>query len=246
MFSWNAVSWSISTEFYFYLIFPILLVNIENTWPWKLAIALMVALSIFPILTALGAPSSSSDLNAVTIYPVVYAGLGRSFEFCLGMSAWVIWNKHLRHRELTFATWSLIEVSAPLLVCVWSLKFFTILALVPASTNMWFSIAGSAIPFAILITAVASARGLVGKILSVSPFVLLGEISFSIYMLHQILMKIFANVPPQYVSEWTVFGNFSSFRRRATRLLKGQARLSFFLRPPSQLGIPSSAINPAE
>jgi peptidoglycan/LPS O-acetylase OafA/YrhL len=46
--------------------------------------------------------------------------------------------------------------------------------------------------FAILIGAVASGRGVVGSILSNRVLVYLGEISFSIYMIHQVLLKVFA------------------------------------------------------
>jgi peptidoglycan/LPS O-acetylase OafA/YrhL len=50
------------------------------------------------------------------------------------------------------------------------------------------------------------ARGVIGKFLSLRVFVWLGEISFSIYMLHQVLLRTFTNLPKQYVSEWTLFG----------------------------------------
>ena len=44
--------------------------------------------------------------------------------------------------------------------------------------------------FAVLIAVMASGRGVIGRAISVRPAVFLGEISFSVYMLHQILMKM--------------------------------------------------------
>jgi peptidoglycan/LPS O-acetylase OafA/YrhL len=47
-FSLNAVSWTISTEWAFYLLFPVLILGFKSTWHWKLlgAAALLVGLMI--------------------------------------------------------------------------------------------------------------------------------------------------------------------------------------------------------
>ena len=45
IFAWNSVSWSISTEFFFYLAFPWLLVDIGRTWHWKLFAAAAIAVA---------------------------------------------------------------------------------------------------------------------------------------------------------------------------------------------------------
>ena len=48
-FSYNAVSWSISTEFFFYFIFSFLIINWNSTWLIKLGLsgALLIALMYF-------------------------------------------------------------------------------------------------------------------------------------------------------------------------------------------------------
>jgi peptidoglycan/LPS O-acetylase OafA/YrhL len=38
-FSFNAVSWSLSAEMFFYALFPLLILDIEKTWAWKLSSA---------------------------------------------------------------------------------------------------------------------------------------------------------------------------------------------------------------
>ncbi|MBV4474634.1 acyltransferase family protein [Pseudomonas botevensis] len=43
MFSWNSVSWSISTEVFFYLAFPFLVIGIKKNWAIKLLVAALVS-----------------------------------------------------------------------------------------------------------------------------------------------------------------------------------------------------------
>jgi peptidoglycan/LPS O-acetylase OafA/YrhL len=65
------------------------------------------------------------------------------------------------------------------------------LALIPEVFSAWLRTMGSAWVFAILLVSLASARGMVGRFLSARIFVWLGEISFAVYMIHQILLKFF-------------------------------------------------------
>jgi peptidoglycan/LPS O-acetylase OafA/YrhL len=88
--------------------------------------------------------------------------------------------------------------------------------------------------FAILIAVVASGRGVVGLILSNRVLVYLGEISFSIYMLHLVLMKIFAFsfvpelpvTPLMYFSALLFLASCSYFmiEKPAQRLLKSRSK----------------------
>jgi len=86
-FSWNAVSWSISTELYFYLAFPFLLIDIKQTWPFKLAGSIALMLAVVFVINAEGWPADSNNLNEPTVKSATYANpLVRGFEFCLGMA----------------------------------------------------------------------------------------------------------------------------------------------------------------
>ena len=50
LFSWNSVSWSISTEICFYLCFPFLLANVERSWLRNLLISCLLAVGVFGVL----------------------------------------------------------------------------------------------------------------------------------------------------------------------------------------------------
>jgi peptidoglycan/LPS O-acetylase OafA/YrhL len=65
----------------------------------------------------------------------------------------------------------------------------------PTSLVDWVGTAGSsAIPAALLIFVMATGKGIIGRILSTTPFVVLGEISYSMYLLHvPIIHYVFVN-----------------------------------------------------
>jgi len=58
-FSYNAVSWSISTEVFLYLAFPLLLFRLSRTWHWKLALAFLLVLIM--AMLARGVNDASPD-----------------------------------------------------------------------------------------------------------------------------------------------------------------------------------------
>jgi peptidoglycan/LPS O-acetylase OafA/YrhL len=203
VFSWNGVSWSISTEFFFYLAFPFLLINLHRNWHIKLILSLLPLLALALLAPTIDIPAKTNEVDQASTFLITYANpLFRGFEFCLGMSAWVIWNGLSRRQRFRghATTW---EVFALAVATVWfSLVFYSVL--VPFANTMpvlgpWLTVSGSSWVFAVLIVALAHGEGVVGKLLSAKLCVWLGEISFAIYMVHQILLKIFVTRLP----EWT-------------------------------------------
>jgi peptidoglycan/LPS O-acetylase OafA/YrhL len=192
-FSWNAVSWSISTEAFFYLAFPLLLVNIRRTWHWKLLGAALVAGAMILVLKAFSLPPYAG-INEISIESATYTNpLIRGFEFCLGMATWVLWDRYIRRARWPSYVWTALELTVLAIIVFWLGKgFLAVHAHIKMVTfTLLFERAGSAWLFAILIAVIAAGRGIVGRILSERPLVVLGEVSFSIYMLHQILLKFF-------------------------------------------------------
>jgi peptidoglycan/LPS O-acetylase OafA/YrhL len=192
-FSYNSVSWSISTEAFFYLAFPLLLVNIRKTWLLKLIVSGVCAL-LWALAFRMAGTPIDGGMDQITLASAIYANpIVRGFEFCLGVSTWVVWDRYIKRPRLSAGTWTAIEGFTIAATIAW--LYFAVGALSNAiqheTLRALFNENGSCCVFAILIAVIASGRGWFGKALSRKPFIFLGHISFSIYMLHQILMKMF-------------------------------------------------------
>lgn len=193
VFSWNSPSWSISTEWFFYLMFPLLLKDIHRTWPWKLALFAAI-IGAYGALFALFEIPAYSDPQDLSVMFLAYSSpLFRGFEFVLGMASYVMWQT-LNRRVIGRAAATGLETAAVLVIVWWALSgFWAGQALAQGSVlaEQWYKSSASCLVCAGLIVAVAAGRGPLGWLLSRQPLVWLGEISFSLYMVHQIIMKAF-------------------------------------------------------
>src|SRR5262245_8865784 len=120
-FGYNAPSWSISTELFFYLCFPFLILDWRRSWWWKWTLtALLVAAAILAGIR-LGLPSVSSD-DRVTLHGLLYINpIGRLFEFVTGMvacSAFRLIHPHYLKLPAFAATLVEIAVFASTACCV--------------------------------------------------------------------------------------------------------------------------------
>lgn len=243
-FSWNSVSWSISTEMFFYLAFPFLLVNISRTWHWKILGAALFAALLIALLYLARVPVESADFNRMTaVYATYPSPLMRGFEFVLGMSTNVLWKKYLRLQSRSLMWWTVVELIA-LAICVWWLLsgFFVVQRQISNPwLNLFFQPAGSCWAFALVIGSFASGRGLVGQLLSMRAIVFFGEISFSIYMLHLILIKAFVTTfawpgVPEFVYFSALFVLatvvYLLVEKPAQRLLRGTGKVKMLHAPP--------------
>lgn len=183
---------------FFYLAFPFLLINIKKTWHWKLLGSVLLALLVVVVLRLFNVPRDGG-VNEVSLYSAVYANpFVHGFEFCLGMAAWVLWEHFLKRKEMSLLFWSLLEIGISVITLAWLYKgFYVLFPYVPsAALQLIVNQNGSCFLFAVLIAVTASGRGVLGKMLSARALVFGGEISFSIYMLHQILFKFFSGWLP--------------------------------------------------
>lgn len=197
-FSYNAPSWSISTEFFFYLAFPLLIYQWESTWQVKLILAMGGVLLTVLLSKQLNLPFSSSNNEVLTSNSLIYIHpISRLFEFVFGILLVSSWRKKVSHIQWTrsHATW--IEVSAVLFAC--ASMYFTA-PLVKALQNtgedtiaVWFAGSGSMFAFGVLIYIMALGRGRISEWLSHPILVMLGEISFSLYLLHYTLLSYYRN-----------------------------------------------------
>ena len=206
-FSYNAPSWSISTEAFFYLTFPFLIYRWPQTWRQKLLASgfLLVGLMVYC------AASSAPDYTAwLYINP-----LSRLFEFLVGASIALGYNCTKKTIKWPLGLATSIELFA-LFLCGLGLylKFLYSdwLAGMPlgAGFAQWFDGSGLFLCFGFLIYIVALGRGFLSQLLVVPELVLLGEISFSIYLVHQILIRFYSTLLPYLPSTSGVlaFGAF--------------------------------------
>ncbi len=203
--SFNAVSWSISTEFGFYLFFPLLIYKFRDTWKLKLAMTFLTTIAIIALChnfsIPLGLKSGVGYFGLIITNPVA-----RLFEFNIGMvTALVFMGRVSSYKpEKTIAT--LIELLFFGLLISGMLANRHLMSLVEPLfgevARGWVDIGGiNSVCFALFILLMAFNKGMMSQFLSRPFFVFLGEISFSIYLLHQFLLRGFSDIIQTYAAE---------------------------------------------
>ena len=191
-FSFNGVSWSISAELGFYLLFPLL----ARAKRWWLALPLigLVYLAVFYWLTAIGPQSPAPLWKFSANHLLQQHPLMRCLEFAVGVAV-----QRSLHRESVAVWinriplfWELLGLACVLLFAFNSQRLMCGTA--PGCNSyvgLWLSQSGGMLFFAGFILVMAVSRGWLARALSHRVLVVLGEISFATYMIHQIIVKIF-------------------------------------------------------
>jgi peptidoglycan/LPS O-acetylase OafA/YrhL len=195
-FSYNAVSWSLSTELFFYVVYPILSRSWRKTWRLKVFGCLCLAILMVWVTRRLGLGFYDGSPH-VSIDAMVYINpVARVFEFALGMAAAEIWLRLRPDMSRLPRLWAtLLEAMALVMVyeaMTWLKDQYGALYAhgeISAALLKWLITAGSAPCFAILVVIFAAERGLLSRILSWHILVVLGETSFALYLFHQILFR---------------------------------------------------------
>jgi len=191
VFSGNSVSWSISAEMGFYLLFPMLA---GSRHPGKVAITIgiLIAIGIFQ-LQFFGIKFDEQDPFAFSgASLILQSPFVRVFEFAVGVWAGRVFMGGRLQRAVSSAP-NLAEGMAIILLLVFGLGVNHVGQWLGDTGNVgymiWWCQSGGALFFALLIFVFAHARGKVSHVLSWKPLVFLGEASFALYMVHQIIIK---------------------------------------------------------
>ena len=196
-FSYNSPSWSISTEFFFYLTFPFLIWRWDRTWRMKLFASGLIVTLLIVVSNHFKLPGFVSVDDGLTCSALLYIHpAARLFEFVLGIFIASCWRRYAGSIQWSRSRASLYEAGV-ILLAVASMRFMPKLAgLVngywPGTAAVeWLMGSGSMFVFGLLIFVMAMERGWVTTWLSHPFLVLLGEISFSLYLLHHIFLRYY-------------------------------------------------------
>jgi peptidoglycan/LPS O-acetylase OafA/YrhL len=196
-FSYNQVSWSISTEFFFYLAFPLLIHRWEKTWAIKLLVSGGIVISLISLSNRLQLPEFTWSYEGITRTSLLYIHpASRIFEFIFGIAVFFYSRKNAHRMRRSQFRATLYEIGVILLAgasmhyvapfAKWVEKTWA-----GPATSAWLHGSGSMFFFGLLIYIMAIGRGRVSSWLSHPVMVLLGEISFSLYLLHQPLLRYY-------------------------------------------------------
>ena len=200
-FSYNYASWSISTELFFYLMLPLLL----RISTWQRCAMLLFSLAIVLALALLSAaehlPVWDTSGNQLSSTGLLYTNpLARFAEFLSGVICGVWWVKKTGGRSSSRSVGTVVECAA-MVAFVLAFRFFlrggaTLSSsawMLDASTRSllseWLSHVGLTPFAAVLIVVFAGHKGLLSQALSQRGWVFLGEISFALYLVHQISLR---------------------------------------------------------
>ena len=165
MLTWNAPSWTVSVEFYTYLIFAALVL----IWPRRP----LVSAVIMMLIGAAGVIFVARQVGATYDF-----GIFRCFYgFFCGVLTWCVWR--VAPLKLAGRPWMAAALETALVIGA-----FAYIALIGAPP---FGYAGPLV-FALFIWVYASEQGAVTRLLSLRPLVWLGEISYSIYLVHYLII----------------------------------------------------------
>jgi peptidoglycan/LPS O-acetylase OafA/YrhL len=177
-FSYNTLSWSISTEWGFYLLFPLLL---RLRWPLKLIIPAVLVIGGIAVCHVFALPPYDGR-NVISTLGILYFNpLVRLFEFAFGMCSALLYARTRHHLGNSIWLWTVAEVAAAS-ACVWYVLIERVVLYSYASSSAipvsreYVGYDGFAPIFALLIFALSGERGLLARILGCAPFVFLGEI----------------------------------------------------------------------
>ncbi|MDB4766325.1 acyltransferase [bacterium] len=204
-FAYNGVSWSISTEAFFYLMFPLLV--LKRGWFWSKYLGLTIAIAVF-ILTVNAYTDAINQTGWASVDPLIHCfPLVRLFEFMTGMAVGYLFlaRPNLKTSKRNFCKDTLIEfIAIGLLLAYYRWQYHG-----PRTVELSqvFSVTlvkiGPVFFYAILIFLFSHTRGIVGRLMGSRVMVYLGEISFAFYMIHFLIVNVmsgyhFAPIPQYY------------------------------------------------
>lgn len=192
--AWNAPSWSIACEAIFYILAPFIIYRvIKSAKPYRLFVACLLV-SVVLQITGLyfvreHVRTIQGDLNLSIDFLIYRMPIFRIFDFALGCILFNIAESQKPRLHPNVAI--LIAFLAILFfMMIRSLEFSkgdTFLAAVIYTGELGFFFS---IPFSIIIIIAYSTKSVLSRVLNAPILILLGEASYSLYLLHWLFIKL--------------------------------------------------------
>jgi peptidoglycan/LPS O-acetylase OafA/YrhL len=234
----NGISWTISVEWFFYLLFPFFLLDWRTSEWVKLLVAAVPALLVIAFSNAIHAPQGDwapglTEHGLIYIFPP-----SRLFEFVFGIVCAKTWLSTMDGRKPTAIVSFVFELVAIIGVYL-ALRYCGPVSRTQFVNNIggsagahWLLVNGFTPAFAFLIFVFASSTGPLAAFVGSRLLVRLGEISFSLYMVHTIVLDIFERYPRTI----TALTSYSVFAFWAVSILTAYC-MWYFVETPARRAI---------
>ena len=206
-------AWTISTEFGLYFCFLFLIYKWERTWPWKLAGSFLVLCGTILLFEAERARlvhwSSHFWYFNLYVHP-----LARLFEFTLGMATYEFWRRagpKINNKLVAGTVWEFAALAFLLFIIwqapVWADRVTRLWFFGSDLAGLWLLSSSSCAGCAALIFVLAQEQGLMARLLSHPFFVLLGRLSYGIYLVHWPVLVFFSTHRKDFAGmpDWVMF-----------------------------------------
>jgi len=220
-FSFNAVSWSISNEAFFYAVFPLFIAFFHG--PKKHLALTAIAVSVVYVVLLFAVPETWQHA-LFYINPIV-----RTIDFCIGIALFYLWKKLQNRKQCNMLAASGIEITALGILAGMVLLSKHIPQVFRYDAYYW-------IPLSLVIFVFAGFGmwgGAISLLLSWKPLVIAGEVSFAFYMFHtqviRIMLTLLKYVVPYQIPE---VGKF--FLVLAVTLAASAASFHWFEKPANK------------
>ena len=193
----NNVSWSVSTELFFCFAFPVLTIGGYRRFLRRYALLIFGTLGgLFLLHFAV----SQQWINRQNMTLIIQANpLMRLFEFATGIfAAYHFTRKRLQNSRTNVVLDTVFEFLALGLVVAWWVVYFRFgiqglvysVPLLSHSLGTWVWFCSAAPLFAVVVHTFARSSGLLSQIMASRLMVHLGEISFAVYLIHMIVIRV--------------------------------------------------------
>jgi peptidoglycan/LPS O-acetylase OafA/YrhL len=191
--SFNGVSWSLSVEFFFYAMFPMLIMSWARRWHLLLAAEALVIACFVLVSQRLALPASDDFMGPGLLGVLYFNPLVRLLEFSVGIGiASLVCRFQATDASLTRTQWFLLEI-----VAILGVTFALIAAAdlggirrsLGEAAGYYFMREGLWLFWGGIVLVFALSRGPLAALLRLPGAVFLGEISYALYLVHAMLIR---------------------------------------------------------